>query len=232
MSNQPDHAPWGDDLAAYALGALEPAEAAEFEGHLVDCERCRAELVRLTPAVEGLSTSVPRLEPPPGLRKRIMDVVEAEAAVGTQVGSATASPRRSRRWSWAWRPAPIAALATAIAIAFIAGFGLRGGDDATRTVTAQALTDTAVSAALVEHDGDWHLQVDKLPEPPADHVYEIWVQRGADVKPSSLFVLSRDGRAQVPLPETLREGDKVMVTVEPAGGSAKPSSDPLLQAQV
>jgi anti-sigma-K factor RskA len=232
MSHHDGHERWSDDLAAYALGALEPRETAEFEGHLVDCERCRAELVRLAPAVEGLSTSVPRLEPPPTLRKRIMDVVEAEAAAGAAVGSAAPAPRRARRWSWAWRPAPVAAFAAAIAIAFVAGFALRGGDGSTTTVPAQALTDTPVSAALVEHDGDWHLQVDRLPEAPSDHVYEIWVQRGSDVQPSSLFVPSRDGRARVPLDERLHDGDTVMVTVEPAGGSAEPSSDPLLQAQV
>jgi anti-sigma-K factor RskA len=229
MSSRDDHLRWGDDLAAYALGALEPREAAEFEGHLVDCDVCRAELVRLTPAVDGLSTSVPRLEPPPALRKRIMDVVEAEAGARS-VASTPQRPRR--RWAWAWRPAPIAALAAAVVIAFVAGFALRGGDGSTTTVSAEALTGTAVNAALVEHDGAWHLQVDKLPKAPADHVYEIWIQRGKDVQASSLFVLSRDGRAQVPLSEKLQDGDIVMVTVEPAGGSATPSSDPLLQAQV
>lgn len=227
MSSRGDHERWGDDLAAYALGALEPRETAEFEGHLVDCERCRAELVRLAPAVEGLSTAVPRLEPPPGLRKRIMDVVEADADA-----TVASAPQRSRRRTWAWRPAPVAAFAAAIVIAFIAGFALRGGDGATTTVQARALTAQPASATLVQRDGAWRLDVDRLPQPPADHVYEVWVQRGADVQPSSLFVLSRDGRAQVALPQSLADGDRVMVTVEPAGGSAAPSSAPLLQADV
>ncbi|MEA2178297.1 MAG: hypothetical protein QOG77_1594 [Solirubrobacteraceae bacterium] len=232
MSRPDDHEFWGDELAAYALGALDPRETAQFEGHLVNCEHCRAELARLGPAVEGLSTSVPRLDPPASLRERIMDVVDAEAGAGTVAATPKRSPRRRSSWSWAWRPAPVAAFAAAIAIAFVAGFALRGGDGDTTTVEARALTDQPANAALVQHDGSWHLQVDRLPEPPADHVYEVWINRPSGLEPSSLFVLGRDGRAQVPLPDTLHDGDQVMVTVEPAGGSEKPTSDPLLQAEV
>ena len=42
------------------LGALEPGEAAELERHAEDCERCRAEMRWLTPAVEALPESVER----------------------------------------------------------------------------------------------------------------------------------------------------------------------------
>ncbi len=44
-----------EELAGYALGALAPEEAAALEGHLRSCERCRAELAWLRPAVEVLS---------------------------------------------------------------------------------------------------------------------------------------------------------------------------------
>ena len=39
-----EHEHWAQEVAAYALGALEPAEAAEFERHLEGCERCHSEL--------------------------------------------------------------------------------------------------------------------------------------------------------------------------------------------
>ncbi|GGM71848.1 hypothetical protein GCM10012275_47950 [Longimycelium tulufanense] len=35
------------DVAAYALGVLDPDDAETFEEHLVDCPRCRSELVEL-----------------------------------------------------------------------------------------------------------------------------------------------------------------------------------------
>ncbi len=46
-----DHERWSEDVAAYMLGALEPAEAAGLERHLEGCERCQAEIRWLTPAV-------------------------------------------------------------------------------------------------------------------------------------------------------------------------------------
>lgn len=36
-------------LGAYVLGALEPGERADFEGHLAGCPVCQAELIRLAP---------------------------------------------------------------------------------------------------------------------------------------------------------------------------------------
>ena len=58
--SETEHERWSDDVAAYLLGALEPGEAAELERHLAGCERCRAELRWLRPAVELLPETVER----------------------------------------------------------------------------------------------------------------------------------------------------------------------------
>ena len=48
----PQRAPRADDLAAYALGALEPERGARASSeHLESCEDCRADLRWLAPAV-------------------------------------------------------------------------------------------------------------------------------------------------------------------------------------
>ncbi|WP_350274642.1 zf-HC2 domain-containing protein [Kribbella sp. HUAS MG21] len=54
-------------LGAYALGALEPAEAAEVDAHLATCADCRAELAELTELKEFLGEVPPEafLEGPP-----------------------------------------------------------------------------------------------------------------------------------------------------------------------
>ncbi len=50
-----EHDPrWEDDRAAYLLGALDDAEAAAFADHLSGCDRCRAELRWLAPAVSSI----------------------------------------------------------------------------------------------------------------------------------------------------------------------------------
>jgi len=230
-----DHRPWSDELAAYALGALEPHEAAAVEGHLVDCARCRAELARLAPAVERLPASVAPADPPRELRRRIMDAVEADAAGAPETSPPRRPPalRRRERPAWRSRPALGLALAATLALGFLGGAALRGGDGAPQrtTVRAQALTPAPVRAALVGGDGSWRLEVARLPPLPAGRVYEAWIRSARGLAPSTLFVLSRDGRARVPLPDGLRAGEEVLVTREPAGGSATPSSPPLLRVR-
>ena len=79
-----DHERWSEDVAAYMLGALEPPGVAELERHAEGCERCRAEIRWLTPAVDALPESAERLDPPPRLRERLMAEVRADA---TQAGA-------------------------------------------------------------------------------------------------------------------------------------------------
>ena len=51
------HEPYRDELAAYALGALEPSEVETLERHLSDCGECRDYLFWLDPAVGLLPRS-------------------------------------------------------------------------------------------------------------------------------------------------------------------------------
>ncbi len=235
-----DHTPWDDDLAAFAVGALDPHETAAFEGHLVHCDHCRAELLRLAPAIGLMPLSVEQLEPPPSLKRSLMEIVNAEAAEAHEPAAAPVAPRlRARRqavrWrEWLWRPAPIAGLAATLAIAFIAGFALRGGGstDHRTTVPVQAASTAPVSAALVRSGDSWTLDVDHLPSLPANAVYQVWVRGQHNLRSGGVFVLARDGKATVGVPETLKSGDQVLITREPAGGSPAPTSTPLAQARV
>ncbi len=58
-----------DDIAAYAVGALEPDEAGALEAHLATCAACQAELAAHR---EALAHLVVDEEPPPGLWGRIV----------------------------------------------------------------------------------------------------------------------------------------------------------------
>ena len=80
MNERNGHDRWSEELAAYLLGALDPAEVAAFERHAEGCERCRAEARWLAPALQALPESVERVEPPPRLRDRLMAEVRADVA--------------------------------------------------------------------------------------------------------------------------------------------------------
>jgi len=234
MSDTDNHNIWDDELAAYVVGALDAGERAAFEGHLVDCERCRAELSYLAPAVVSLPLTVERIEPPTALRGRIMDAVgadtaalEAAAAASDHVGA----PKRSWRDLF-FRPAPVAGLAALLAVAFVVGFAARGGGGGVRVVRepARPLTAQAVNATLVLNARQWQLRVRELPALRAGEVYQMWIERGRALLPATLFVLSRNGQAAVPVNVPVVHGDVLLVTAEPAGGSAQPTTRPILQA--
>jgi anti-sigma factor RsiW len=49
------------DVGCYVLGSLDPAERADLEEHLRECDMCRAELVSLQEAAAGLPATRPQL---------------------------------------------------------------------------------------------------------------------------------------------------------------------------
>ena len=164
------------DLGAYALGALEPAEAAAVEAHLADlpglrrraragCSRCPALIAR----AEGLE--IP--PPPAALEERILDRVAA-----SRPRSAAGCVRRPRRLgalaATALAGAAIGAGAAALAISVIGG-----GDDGGATAGYDLVLDGddgGRRARPTSSPGDGgtevHLWVDGLP-PGGKAVYEV-----------------------------------------------------------
>jgi anti-sigma-K factor RskA len=221
-----EHDRFDDDLAAYALGALPPGEAAALERHLEGCESCRARLRWLSPAVDVLPAAVEQRSPPERLRENLMEVVRAEAN--------PAAPARRPWWrslgALTMRPAAGLAAVILIIAGIGAGYLLRGSDSTeTSTVQAEALTGAPASATL-ERDGDTStLHVHEMPPIGPDQVYEVWIQRDGRMDPLSTFVLSADGTAEAAVPGSLSGGEAVLVTREPRGGSPQPTTQPLLR---
>src|ERR1700689_5169675 len=74
------HEQFAEDLALYALNALEGEDRATLEKHLATCSECRLELEQLRGdgALLALSTIGPK--PPVRARQRLLDAVAKEAA--------------------------------------------------------------------------------------------------------------------------------------------------------
>jgi anti-sigma-K factor RskA len=225
-----DHTTFRDEVGAYLLGALSDAERASFEGHLVDCPDCRHEVERLRPAADLLPRSVEQVEPPPSLKRSLMEVVEREAserdgAVERRPARRPLGERLRGLLGGSLRPALVGAAAVlAVAIGF--GIGQLGGDDG-RTIVAKTVVPDA-SASLKIHDDDAVLEVRGMPTLKEGQVYQAWVQRDGMVEPEPTFEVGADGRGAVAVPEDLSDADAVMVTREPRGGSRAPSEEPIL----
>ena len=223
-----DHDRFDEDLAAYALGALPPDDAAELERHLEGCEACRQQLRWLSPAVDVLPAAVAQRSPPERLRENLMEVVRSEAIDAPRPARARAPWWRSLG-ALVMRPAAGIAAVILVVAGIGAGYLLRGPDSSETTlVQGEALTSAPASATL-ERDGDTStLHVHQMPPIGPDKVYEVWVQRGQRLEPVSTFVLSADGTAEAAVPGSLSGGQAVLVTREPRGGSPQPTTEPLL----
>lgn len=87
------------------------------------------------------------------------------------------------------------------------------------------------SATLVfSHDLDRSAVVfDGLTELPSDKVYELWyIDADGEPRPAGLVELPKTGDGWYVLDGELAEGDTIGVTVEPEGGSATPTTDPVV----
>lgn len=231
MTGGPEHGEYSDALPAYALGALSDDEVTRVKHHLDDCPECRAGLEWLRAGVEVLPASVPQIEAPPELKRRLMAVVEAEAELLRAAGASADRPQAARRRWWSSPLAPRLAVGAAalcvVAVAVV--LAVVGGGTATRTISAQT-TLARARASLQVRGTHAELVVTGLPALAADHVEEIWVKRGsAPAAPAGTFVLA-SGSVAVARP--VRPGDLVLVTVEPGGGTAAPTTAPVIVARI
>ncbi len=242
--NSMDQERFEDLKDSYVLDALPEEERLEFERYLVEHPELQAEVEDLG-AVAGLMALSPReQEPPPELRRRIMEVVEAEAS----------HPDTSRRsWLAGLREAVgVRDLALAAAAVLVVGLfswslllqgEVRDLQGRVQSLQSQpqgpqmialggAGTKQGARAELVTLNGDRTVLVaENMPPVPEGKTYQIWVIRGDTPQPSGLF--EPRGESVAAVVETPVEGaDALAVTVEPEGGSKKPTTDPMLVGKV
>lgn len=220
----------GNDAAPYVLGALEPAEARAFANHMQSCAVCRDEVAALAPVVEVLPASALRYEPGAALRRRVMRAVRSEPK------AASTAAHRHRRSPGRWTPGAtrgflrpaIAAVAVAAAVTLAVVIAAGSGGSPTRVIQA-----SVGRAQLRIANGHGELIVDHLPPAPPDRVYELWLQRGSRAPaPSTLFAVTSQGTAVLGVPGELTGVARVLVTVEPSGGSRVPTTRAVISARV
>ena len=211
-----DHTRYQDDIGAYLLGALNDLERQAFERHVSGCSECRDELERLRPAAEALPGSVVQLDPPPGLKQRLMAEVEGDSEV------VPLEPHRRR-------PTRLLAVAAVLLLGVVVGFGVAqlGGDDS-RTVTAtvaKAMPEAGGSLKISGDDGT--LRLHDMPDLGGARVYQVWYQHDEQLVPARTFEVGRSGMGTVEL-RNVESADGVFVTREARGGAQVPSEDPIV----
>jgi anti-sigma-K factor RskA len=109
------HEQFAEDLALYALGALDGAERQTLEKHLEGCASCRRELemVRGDASLLALTTAGPK--PPARSRQRLMSAIAAEPHMPVAV-PASERPQYSWRSVFGWPAVRWAAAAALVVV--------------------------------------------------------------------------------------------------------------------
>jgi anti-sigma-K factor RskA len=197
------------DAAPYLLGALEPDEARAFVRHLDRCAVCRDEVASLAPVLEALPSCAPPHPVRPAFRRRMLRAVRAE-------------PKRQARHQPLTPRAGWLALGLAVAAAVIVQLGSVHSDE--RVIHA-----TVGQAELRVAGSHGELVVDRLPTLPADRTYELWVvSKRGHAAPSTLFGVTAQRTADLGVPGDLHGIGRLLVTVEPRGGSLAPTRRPVI----
>ena len=243
-----------DLAAAYAVDAVDETERARFEAHLDRCADCTAVVQELREAAVGLSAGL-EVDPPVALRRRVLGTVAAETgATEARATVADVVPLRSTRGS-ARRDADRSAhdttgrsagpvrwlVAAAAAVVLVTGtWGVTRvlvADPAERVVAASDAREysasTQVGLVEVVSSADRDAAVLRLPSdvdpPPEGSVYQAWFV-GSDGSARSAGVLTtevlQDG--EVLLEGTPQGAAAVGLSVEPAGGSDQPTTEPFV----
>jgi Anti-sigma-K factor rskA/Putative zinc-finger len=220
-----------NDAAAYVLGALEDWE--RFREHLATCDGCRAEVADLQAVVDLLPATVKPAVASSALRVRIMAGVRSEAELLNAAGERADAPPARRRGLFAapaWLPVGGAALAAGLAAAL--ALLISGGSGTSERVRNAALASSEKGARvqLIERGRHGELVLRGMRQAPAGQIFEVWLKRGPAADPErtdALFGVTNAGDASVTVPD-LRGVTQILVTHEPVGGSAHPTSTPLL----
>jgi len=237
-----NHERFEDLKDAYVLDALPEEERRSFEEYLAAHPERQAEIDELGAVAGLLAFSAHEQEPSPALRRRIMDVVEAEAG-----------PRHSRRRSFFARLGDyLGARSLALGAAALLVIGLLSWNvllqDQVRDLRGRVQDAQVQQSQTIELQGSWAEQgahaevvsIDKnrvvlmarnMPSVPDNRTCEIWVIRDGVPEPSGLFQPDRNMTATA-ITSSIKKADAIAVTVEPARGSKKPTSNPVLTTEL
>ncbi|MBC7632356.1 anti-sigma factor [Aeromicrobium sp.] len=220
-------------MAPYALHALESHERARFETHLDQCVDCQDELSGFVATAARLGESEAHM-PPAALRDRLMSAVATtpqERPVVVSIAEHGMIRRTLPR--------------LAMAAAFLVGtVGIGGFVTEHNQATEARAANESITSVLAAADADTTsknfngggnirlisssskdaavIVANNLPALNHDKVYQVWMITGSSPKSQGVFTV-----AGSMVMKGVTNADRVAITVEPKGGSTRPTSPPI-----
>lgn len=246
MNEPMTHAEATELAGLYVLDALEPAERAQVDAHLATCAQAHDDFA----AVGGVAPALASLADPVGAPASLKNKVLADYRAGAYTGAhSPAAPVRPARQSWlGWAAAAAAVLLIGVTASWAYVAQSRADTESQRSVQiasaidAMAQPDSTVaflsgtgtsvgSAAIhgfaaVRADGAGYLVMTGLSAAPAGKTYQVWYLVGGAATSAGLLKVDADGYAVLDGFASAVSANLVALTVEPAGGSGQPTTDP------
>jgi anti-sigma-K factor RskA len=232
---------------AYALHAVDAEEAALVEAAMRESEDFRSEVVGLSDTAVALGAAATPVAPPAGLRARLLDALdsvpqdaaEAEPVVEMPVGDHRVAPRRARRRRM--RPMAWLAVGAAAVVLFGGGFFAQrallepqreyssiqaAADKVTRSHEIPGGGIATVSWSKSEHRTAVVLNGVTV---PSGKVLQLWSMRGDVVTSAGLYAAGDNYEL---ISGTPSAGEYLAVSVEPDGGSIRPTTTPIVAVKL
>jgi anti-sigma-K factor RskA len=233
---------------SYSLDALTDDEQAGFEEHLARCPSCAEEVrgLRETAARLAMATAV---TPPPGMRPRVLAAAPRTRHLPPGRNLPTWAGERAglRRLSLSRAGLTAGVLALAAAAAFL----LVTQTSVNRQLQQAQASNSAIAAVLAAPDARIEsvptaiggtvtavtsvrertaiVTMADVPSLPQTSIYQLWVMTASGAARSAgLLKVTSSGLAAPLLASGVLPGDRLGITVEPAGGTQQPTTTPVV----
>ncbi|MFJ7150378.1 anti-sigma factor domain-containing protein [Streptomyces sp. NPDC100445] len=231
---------------AYAVHALHGEERAAFERHLAGCAACAQEVAEFT-ATAGRLALAATVPTRPVMREHVLRRVGTVRQVSPGIAPLQEVRRGVRRGRSLARWSLAAAVAVAAALGGTAVWQYERAQDAQHRAARAERHAEDVAAVLAAPDarsrsarmagGAGTLVVSAgrdravfvasgMAAPPRGKVYQLWFADGGRMRPAGLLDAGRSSQA-VLMRGAVDGASGIGVTVEPAGGSKRPTSAPI-----
>ena len=240
---------------AYVMDAISPPDRTRFERHLERCQECAGEVDGLREATARLAAAT-AASPPACLKERVMAAAamtrqQPPAAPAAESRTAVV-PGWLRNMTLLTWPNRLALAGGALAVAMLAlvvTFGVNNGsmqqqldDDVASSqqiaavltakdahmMTGQVLGGGSVDVVVSSSKDALVFTAKGLRPLPSSLGYELWLVGPSGTRPIEVLPPESDGMISPVVASGLRNGDHLVLTAEPAGGSAHPDKPMML----
>jgi len=229
-----DHQEMLEKIPAYALGALDEADAEMLASHIASCFECQAELQLYQQATEQIGLAASGPAPSAEIKARLFSQITPEPEVSKE-------PAGWQKW-FARRPALAMVSVGLILVLAVSNLLLWNQVQQFRIpsfrVVSLASTEVmpdAVGMIVISADGRYGtLVASDLASLPEDQQYQLWLIKGEERTSGGVFSAAGSGYVafQVYSKQPLESFDGVGITIEPYGGSPGPTGDKVMGADL